>query len=239
VSGPVPDDPELGLDLAGLDDPTPPTPDRHHRTEVARRSDRILRRRRARQASVVVVLVAAVSVGLAVGAGRFGSSGQHTASPPVPSTSTTTRSSNAVAATPSPGAGSTNGAPAGPMFGTAGCPAGLGRPTAGSWTGCEPAAPPGGGQGPNGRCDGSERAAPCASGAVTGRAYAVSLATGCQRRVVFDGRRWDGTTAVPGPLGSTIHAWMRLVTPTRVESTGPDGTVEWLPASGPVPACRP
>jgi hypothetical protein len=74
---------------------------------------------------------------------------------------------------------------------------------------------------------------------VTGRAYAVSLPTGCATGVVFDGHRWDAVADLPGTTGGTVDAWMRLVGPGRTESTGPSGTVRWVPATAAGPACRP
>lgn len=236
MSGPVPD-----LDGSRLDDPSPPSPDDRHRAEVARRSARIARTRRHRRGSAVVALLVVVGLGVAITAGHTASPGRHvTASAPtrpVPALGTAT-SSTPAQAIPRNNGQAAGASTAAPEFNVQ-CAAAEGPPTSGPWTGCEPAAPPGTGHGPGGRCDGSERSAPCGPGAVTGRAYAVSLPTGCVRDVVFAGHRWDATTGVPGPAGSTVHAWMRLVAPGRAESTGPAGTVEWLPAAAVLPACHP
>jgi len=244
VSGPVPDD----LALPPIDDPSPPAPSERHRAEVARRSSRIVRRRRAVRGSAVVTLVVAVSLGVAIGAGRVGAPARHvTASPPSSTPSTAVpapgTADQAAGRTGSPSSPATATANAGnsadtPRFGTV-CPTAVGRPPSGPWTGCEPAAPRGDGHGPGGRCDGSEAAPPCGAGVVTGRAYAVTLPAGCATGVGFDGRRWTAVTDVPGAAGSTVDAWMRQVAAGRAESTGPGGTVEWLPDGATVPACRP
>ena len=242
MSGPVPDD----LDPTRLDDPSPPAPSDRHRAEVARRSTRIVRTRRRRRASGAA-LVVVVGLVVAVGAARVGSPARHVTASAPPSTPAT--------AAPAPGAANqaqsaggtatasgpaTTGAgnAAAPEFGTV-CPTTGGRPAPGPWTGCGPTAPPGDGHGSGGRCDGTEDRPPCGAGVVTGRAYAVSLPAGCATGVVFDGRRWEAVSAVPGPAGSTVDAWMRLVAADRAESTGPAGTDRWVPAAATVPACRP
>jgi hypothetical protein len=101
--------------------------------------------------------------------------------------------------------------------------------------------PAGTGRGRGGRCTGAERSPPCGPGVVAHRYYAASVPPGCDRPIIFDGRRWWAQpTSIPGPKGTVVHVWLRLAGDRSVEVVAPFGTATLTPVNGgPMKGCSP